>query len=202
MRLDRELKEAGDAALAELGPTPSTAVRALWEQAASRGKGMETIAPLLLGSANPVRLLVCADVWVALLGTDKNKQQAENLVAQARACGAELLYPATALKDVFTALVESEGLSGDEAAAWQAVDRMRELGTAVGVDEADLMLACRYRGLTSDLSGNIAFAAAERAKADYMVTFDDQLLRRSTVAALAPQDMCAVLKARASGMRA
>ena len=46
MRLDRELKEAGDAALAELGLTPSTAVRALWEGRAFR---------LTLASAEPAR---------------------------------------------------------------------------------------------------------------------------------------------------
>ena len=176
-------------------------MRALWEQAASRGKGMETIAPLLLGSMSPVRLLVCADIWVTLFHEDPRRPEAEALIAEAQASGAELLYPATALKDVFTALIESDDALTEEA-AWQAVDRMRALGTAVGVDEADLVLACRYRGLTGDLSDNIAFAAAERAKADYLVTFDEQLLRRSTVAALAPQDMSIVLKARASAARA
>ena len=189
--------------MAELGLTPSTAVRALWEQAAHRGKGMETIAPLLLGQVSPMRLLVCADVWVAFLDASKQpyNSQAGAFISQAQAAGAELLYPATALKDVFTALAESDDTKG-EAAAWQAVDRMRAIGAAVGVDEADLMLACRYRGLTTELSDSIAFAAAERAKADYMVTFDEQLLRRSTVAALAPQDLCAVLNARAAGTRA
>ncbi len=192
MRLERELKEAGDAALAELGLTPSTAVRGLWEQAARRGKGIESIAPLLLGEVACLRLLVCTDVWVALL--DKRpRPEAQGLLRSAQAAKAELLYPATALKDVFVALGGTEGKKG----AWRAVDRMRDLGTAVGMDEADLTAACRYRMLSGSLDENMALAAAERAQADYLVTFSEALLQRSTVAALSPKDMCAVLEARA-----
>lgn len=192
MRLERELKEAGDAALAELGLTPSTAVRGLWEQAARRGKGIESIATLLLGEEEHLRLLVCTDVWVALL--DKRPRvEAQAMLRDAQSTHAELLYPATALKDVYAALGGQEGKKG----AWRAVDRMRELGTAVGVDEADLTAACRYRALTGSLEENITLAAAERAQADYLVTFDESLLLRSTVAALSPKDMCTVLEARA-----
>ena len=38
-------------------------------------------------------------------------------------------------------------------------------------------------------------ACAERAKADYVVTRDKGLLRRSTVCALAPEDATALLRA-------
>lgn len=192
VRLDKELKEAGDSALAELGLTPSVAVRALWEQAARRGEAMQTIAPLLMGDALTLKLLVCTDVWLALVSDGPSQSDAAALLAQAANTGAQLLYPATALSDIYHAL----GGEAAQKAAWAGVDRVRKLGVAVGVDEADLMLACRYRGLAGDLAGNMALAAAERAKADYLVTFDDELLRRSTVAALSPKDMCVVLQAR------
>lgn len=38
VRLDRQLKEAGDAVLASLGMTPSQAVRELWEYLVERGR--------------------------------------------------------------------------------------------------------------------------------------------------------------------
>ena len=41
-----------------------------------------------------------------------------------------------------------------------------------------------------------ALPSAERAKADYIVTRDKGLLRRSTVCALAPEDATALLRAR------
>ena len=46
-RLDRELKESGDAALSTIGLSPTQAVRALWEKAALRGKDLEEVAELL-----------------------------------------------------------------------------------------------------------------------------------------------------------
>lgn len=178
--------------MAELGLTPSVAIRALWEQAAARGEGLQTIASLLLGDAKALKLLVCTDVWVALVAGGRSQAEAAAFLAQATSAGAQLLYPATALPDIYQAC-------GGEAArdvAWTGVDRVRQLGVAVGMDEAELMLACRCRGLVSDLAGNMALAAARRAKADYLVTFDEELLRCSTVAALSPKDMCVVLQAK------
>ena len=46
-----------------------------------------------------------------------------------------------------------------------------------------------------DFEDNFILAAAERAKVDFLVTSDQSLLRKATVAALSPQDMLAVLKA-------
>lgn len=47
IRMDRSLKEAGDAALAQIGLNPSQAVRALWEKASQRGKDLEEVSALL-----------------------------------------------------------------------------------------------------------------------------------------------------------
>lgn len=46
VRLDPELKKAGDEALASIGLTPSQAIRALWERAAERGEGLEKVEAL------------------------------------------------------------------------------------------------------------------------------------------------------------
>lgn len=79
--------------------------------------------------------------------------------------------------------------------AWACVDNMRELATAVGMDESDLWLACKYRTLTWDLEDNVVLAAAQRAEVDYLVTNDWALIQRATVPALTPEDMTKVLEA-------
>lgn len=52
IRMDRSLKEAGDAALAQIGLNPSQAVRALWEKASRRGKDLEEVSVLLSEHSN------------------------------------------------------------------------------------------------------------------------------------------------------
>ena len=47
VRIDRTLKEAGDAALASAGFSPSEAVRALWQKAAARGASLEEVIACL-----------------------------------------------------------------------------------------------------------------------------------------------------------
>ena len=51
VRIDKDLKSSGDAALALIGLSPTKAVRALWEKAARRGKDLEEVAALLSPSA-------------------------------------------------------------------------------------------------------------------------------------------------------
>lgn len=48
-RLEQPLKQAGNAALASIGFSPSEAIRALWEKAARRGKDLEEVQMLLSG---------------------------------------------------------------------------------------------------------------------------------------------------------
>lgn len=49
VRIDRELKEAGDRELERLGITPSQAVRALWEKFSEGGRGSEDARRALIG---------------------------------------------------------------------------------------------------------------------------------------------------------
>ena len=46
-RLNCDLKTAGDAALSQIGFSPTQAVRALWEKAARRGEDLEQVEQLL-----------------------------------------------------------------------------------------------------------------------------------------------------------
>lgn len=51
VRMSRSLKEAGDAALASVGLTPTEVVRAIWEKASRRGKDLESVVRLLAPSS-------------------------------------------------------------------------------------------------------------------------------------------------------
>ena len=65
VRMERSLKEEGDAALAEVGLTPSAAVRALWQKLARRGEELDAAVRFLsepaaaIGVAEPDEVLEC-----------------------------------------------------------------------------------------------------------------------------------------------
>ena len=67
------------------------------------------------------------------------------------------------------------------------------MATAVGVDDSDLWLACKYKALSADLEDNVVLAAAQRCKADHLVTFDEALIRKAPISAMLPKDMTALL---------
>lgn len=52
VRIPTHLKEQGTEALASIGLSPSTAVRALWEKASKRGKDLEELSVALTGNAD------------------------------------------------------------------------------------------------------------------------------------------------------
>lgn len=163
-----------------------------------------------MSQEKPVRLLVDTNVWLDhyIVGRP-GSEAATAFLSLAYERGAVLLYPAACIRDVFFLICAEfkracrrEGgvlTEGDIQAirhiAWGCVDNMRELAIAVGMDEADLWLACKYRTLTWDLEDNVVLAAAQRAEADYLVTSDRALIQRATVAALTPGDMTALLDA-------
>jgi predicted nucleic acid-binding protein len=164
-----------------------------------------------MSASNPL-IVVDANVWLDnYLPHEHGRPVATEFLTSASAANATILYPASILKDVFyvvqnrlktDARAQSGTLTkGDALAireiAWSCIQNMRELGTAVGMDEADLWLACKYRRLHGDLEDNLVLAAAERVHADYLVTSDVQLIRKSTVPALTPADMVTYLKTRA-----
>lgn len=121
---------------------------------------------------------------------------------------AQLLYPAPILKDMFYLLgleykrqIRSKKgeLSQTDATAvnelaWGCVQNMREVATAVGVDDSDLWLACKFKALGTDLEDNVVLAAAQRSKADHLVTFDKDLIRKAPVSAMLPADMTTLLR--------
>lgn len=155
-------------------------------------------------------LLLDTNVWVDNYCKDHvSNDVVRELMSTAYKKGVVLTYPAGIVKDVFYVLshefkrVAARGgtLSEKDALAinevvWGCVNNMCEIATAVGVDEGDIWLARKYKSLTGDLEDNLVLAAAQRAKPDFLITSDRQLIQRATVAALTPADMLNVLIAQ------
>ena len=155
-----------------------------------------------------LRILVDTNVWVdSFLGYRAGHGAALAFLAEAQRNAAQLMYPVGALRDVFAILImelkrktretrelDETCMSVIRRTAWGCIDALREGATAVGADESDTWLACKYRKLNWDLEDNMVLAAAKRAEADYLVTSDRVLIAKANVAAMSPADMTALLE--------
>lgn len=153
-------------------------------------------------------ILVDTNVWLDnYLGARPGSSASRRFIEVARALGAQLTYPVHCLND-FYYLIQADlkrnthrtnGLSENETlaireTAWACVEHLRTFATAIAADESDAWRACKYRSLTNDLENNFVLAAAERANVDFIVTNDQQLLRKSTVNAYTPEDAVLMLQ--------
>lgn len=156
----------------------------------------------------PSRVLLDSNVWLdAFDGARPRSREASELIDVCVRKGIDLLYAVGTSKDVFylvgaslkrqtqmagTAL--SEGQTRAIAAyAAACVTNMDEIATAVGADSSDVWLARKYQRIHTDFEDCMVLAAAQRAKADYLVTSDEALLRHAPVAALSVDDFLALV---------
>lgn len=161
-------------------------------------------------TAAPSKLLLDTNVWLDLFAGDRpGRREAMELVSWATEQEATLLYAASSVKDLHYVLewgekrrLREDGREITPAAAaaiseyaWGCIRSMGDIAALVPVDQSDFWLAVRYRAVHPDFEDNLVLAAAERAKADLLVTSDKDLLRRSPVAALAPRDVLALVRA-------
>lgn len=160
-------------------------------------------------TGNQHSIVLDTNVWIDYFFPWRERSNdAKKLIDLALRKGVTLLYPVHALKDVFYlasestkqkaredsgSLTESQALAA-QALAWGCVESMRENATAIGADESDVWLACKYRNLSSDLEDNMVMAAAQRARTDFLVTSDANLLRKSTVQAHTIEDAISLLE--------
>ncbi|WP_199824859.1 type II toxin-antitoxin system VapC family toxin [Collinsella provencensis] len=152
------------------------------------------------------RLLIDTNVWLDyFLPARSGHQQARMLFEGAFGKDVDLLFASTTVKDVFfiasssykRELHEERGriTEADSRAinvmCWAIAASMEEMATPVGVDASDLWLAEKYRSLHKDLEDNLILAAAQRAKADVLVTCDEGLIKHAPLPALTPLDAIA-----------
>ena len=160
-------------------------------------------------SARGLKLLIDTNVWIDNYdGSRSGCRTARSMFVMTGRKDATLLYPVHVIKDVYYILcatlkrrirddrgrLEDKDAAIAEEIAWGCVRSMREIATAVGADESDLWLAEKHHKMHHDLEDDLVLAAATRAKADFLVTSDERLLRKATVAALSPADMLAYLE--------
>lgn len=157
----------------------------------------------------PSRVLLDTNVWLdAFDGARPHSREANELIDVCACRGIDLLYAVGTAKDVHY-LVEASlkrqartanpVLSEDQARAIAVyaaacVDNMDEIATAVGADSSDVWLARKYQRIHTDFEDCMVLAAAQRAKADYLVTSDEALLRHAPVAALSVDDFLALVR--------
>lgn len=166
--------------------------------------------------ALPSSLVIDTCVWVDnYLGTRPGSGEARSLLDAAIRLDIDLLYAITSAKDVHYLVAQvlkreqaREGapltpslVAANKETAWACVENMERNATAVGLDASDVWLAHKFKPVHDDFEDNLVVAAARRAKADYLVTNDERLLRHSPVAALSPRDMLALLRSLAESRR-
>lgn len=157
----------------------------------------------------PSRVLLDTNVWLdAFDGARPRSRAANELIDLCVSKGIDLLYAVGTAKDVYylvgaslkgqarTAVPTlSEGQAGAISAyAAACVANMDEIATAVGADSSDVWLARKYRRIHADFEDCMVLAAAQRAKADYLVTSDETLLRHAPVATLSVEDFLALVR--------
>ena len=152
--------------------------------------------------------LVDTNVWLDCYLPDRpNSVATRDFICMAQKNSVQLAYPVHILKDVFyliqldlKRMARKNGVTTKsdflavQRAAWSCIENMREQAIAIGADESDAWLACKYRALTNDLEDNFVLAAAQRAKVDFIVTNDRQLLKKATVKAYTPADAALILQ--------
>lgn len=157
----------------------------------------------------PSRVLLDTNVWLdAFDGARPRSREANELIDVCVRKGVDLLYAVGTAKDVHYLVGASlkrqvrtagEALSEDRARAIAVyaaacVANMDEIATAVGADSSDVWLARKYQRIHADFEDCMVLAAAQRAKADYLVTNDEALLRHAPVAALLVEDFLALVR--------
>ena len=154
-------------------------------------------------------ILVDTGVWLDMyIPNRKGADDAIRLIDIAQEQSASLAFASHTCLDVFQkvsfeqkAWVRKHGALTERWAtaikryAWDCVNDMQDIATAIPVDSNDLYLACRYRDQHDDLEDDLILAACKKAQANYLVTSDKKLLAHAPIEALTTSEMTRLLKA-------
>ena len=159
------------------------------------------------------RVLCDTGVWLDyFLGNRVRHEMACRLVDTCEREGVSLLVSPASLNDFYhlcqlelrqatlkaTGAITEEQAAAAHDVAWADLENLSEIATVVTADASDVWLARTHRYVHGDFEDDLVVAAAQRAKADYLITNDEQLLRHAPVAALSVEDAVKVLEAQAS----
>ena len=156
----------------------------------------------------PRALLLDTNVWIEnYVGERGELTESRRLVDYCLSHEIDLMVSISALKDVYynigrylKAKARNEGVEVTESfgaaveqAAWSSVLNLAQSATTVPADLSDFWTARCFHELHPDLEDDLILAAAQRARADYLVTSDKRLLSKALVPTLTPGDMLTLL---------
>ena len=185
------------AAMARAEGTVDAQVMVSWDERALSSLSFTVlVGPALVGGEGGG-----SDGYSLFLDALKKFEDADGVIADAVAKAQEAVTTAQgAVATAGQAVEAAQGASGAvaaaNAAAWGCANAMREMACAAPLDHTDVWMASRQRVLHADLEDDLIIAAALRAKADYLVTNDEGLLRHCPVATLDARDMVALLETK------
>lgn len=157
-------------------------------------------------------ILVDTNVWLDLfLPGRPHEGESRLFLERAMEADACLVYPGCILKDVFYLIAseckrlarqEKGELSHTDAVvaqqyAWGCIEIIQELAVPIDMGLLDIRKATIWRRSNTDFEDNLVRAAAERSKADLVVTWDKGMLAKCFVPTVTPVDAIAELEARA-----
>lgn len=163
-------------------------------------------------SSVPQRVMVDTNVWLDYyLAARPGHQTACRALLAASEREVNLLYAVTTARDVYclssvylkrdtqwsTGTLTQEDALAIAEMSWGFVTSLNEMATAVGADGADVWLALKYKRVHRDFEDNLVLAAAQRAKADLILTTDEALMRHAPLACMRPDDFVSLLEALA-----
>ena len=146
----------------------------------------------------PAKVLVDTNVWLGyLLGREPACTAVKAMLRACCQCDVELFYAPTSLKDIFYLVprILRRGEQGSQevadlsflSAAWASVRLVADLATAAPLCASECELAWMLRETHDDFEDNLIVAAAETCGADYLVTYDQGLLRHYAPASITPE---------------
>lgn len=154
----------------------------------------------------PKVLLIDTNVWISYyLGVEREAEEIMRLFMRMDQLGGTLAYAPTTLKDVFYIVsrrVRTQLLSAGEdisnksfaSVGWACVRNMTEVATAAPLSLPECDLAWMLRTRHGDFEDNLVIAAAETCNADYVVTYDKELLERFAPACITPSQALRLLE--------
>lgn len=159
-------------------------------------------------SSHPI-LLFDTNIWLDMyLPHRPGKDAALALLGESRKREASIAFASHAALDVYQRILvdnkrwfRASGCLSEEAAtaikrlAWDCVNEMQQIATAIPVDSSDLYVCSRFRDMHDDLEDDLVMAACIRSKANYLVTNDKKLLAHCPIDARTPQQMLELLRA-------
>ena len=172
--------------------------------------GKRTDSPAVAGSAphDAMSVLLDTNVWLDhFIDRSATHDLAHDIVTLCIRRDHRILAAAPSVKDCFFLVAQElkriersqHGSVSESAAstinevAWSCVLVMRKLAYIVPLDDSDVIEAAILRPSHSDFEDNLIVAAAERARADYLVTSDKALLAHAPIACISPVQALEIL---------